>query len=364
MSRVKSLDGFRGVAILLVLAAHLFGGVAPQFHPFASWTSTWVVGGGFVGVQMFFVLSGYLITGILLRELDARGGLNLIRFWGRRIRRLYPALVAVTAFFAGYVLLARSAVWMSPETHIVAVGTPTVADARGQVLGALTYTTNLHVFAPWGWLGHFWSLAVEEQFYLVWPVVLLAAWTIARRSAVLAIAVVGIVVTVVARHTAGLSAEDVYEGLRWDALLLGCAVAVVVPRPVRFRGQAVIGIAGFAVLAVFTVRSFDGAPESYTVAALASGAALVAAFRWSWLAHPVLRYFGRISYSLYLWHVLILRFAWPGFVSLPVSIAAADLSYRYIERRFWTPHTETAQGSGPAVESGDIGREHGAVSTA
>jgi len=338
MGRVKSLDGFRGIAIVLVVAAHLFGGVIPQNRPFASWTRGWVAGGGFVGVQMFFVLSGYLITGILLRELDSRGALNLLGFWFRRIRRLYPALLAVVFVYAGYAFLVQHTIGGSLGRHTIVIGAPTLNDARAEVLNTLTYTMNLQLFGPGGWLGHTWSLAVEEQFYLLWPIVLLAGWLIARRPAILAFAATGIILTIVGRQTTGMSPDRVYEVLRWDALLLGCALAVIVPRPIRFRGQNLLGIVGLAVIILYSARQFDFAPQSYTIVAAGAGAALVAALRWNWLAHPLLRYFGRISYSLYLWHVLLLRFAWPGPVSFVVSIAAADLSYRYVERRFWTPH--------------------------
>jgi peptidoglycan/LPS O-acetylase OafA/YrhL len=337
--RVKSLDGFRGIAVLLVLASHLLGGVEPNVRPFASWTSDWLPGGGFVGVQMFFVLSGYLITGILLRELSS-GGIALQRFWIRRIRRLYPALLVLVAAYLAYALVVRGTAGTPLGRHTIVFGAPGVRDAVRQAFNALTYTMNFHAFGPWGWLDHTWSLAVEEQFYLLWPLTMLLAWRVARRAGIVGIATIGIIATAAARQLAVLSPADTYELLRWDALLLGSALAVVVPRPIRFRGQTAIGVAGLAVLGSYSLRTFDFAPQSYTIVAGASAAVMLASLSWKWIAHDVLRYFGRISYSLYLWHVFLLRFAWPGPVSLVASVLLADFSYRYIELRFWTPHPE------------------------
>ena len=340
--RVKGLDGYRGIAVLLVLASHLLGGVEPNVRPFASWTRGWLPGGGLVGVQMFFVLSGYLITGILLRQLSA-GGIELRRFWTRRIRRLYPALLVLVAAYVAYAFVVRGAAGHQLGPHLTVSGAPPLDDALRQALNALTYTTNLHAFAPWGWLDHTWSLAVEEQFYLLWPLAMLGAWKVARRAGIVWIATFGIIATIAARQLGVLNPSDTYELLRWDALLLGSMLAVLVPRPIRFRGQAAMGIAGVAVLAFYSLRTVDFAPQSYTVIAAAGAAVMLASTRWHWVEHRVLRYFGRISYSLYLWHVFLLRFAWPGPVTLVVSIGLAELSYRYVELRFWTPHDPAPQ---------------------
>jgi peptidoglycan/LPS O-acetylase OafA/YrhL len=337
--RVKSLDGFRGIAVLLVLTSHLLDGVAPNVRPFASSTRGWLPGGGFVGVQMFFVLSGYLITGILLRELSG-GGFDLQRFWTRRIRRLYPALLVVVATYLAYALLVRGSAGTQVGRHAIVFGAPGLNAAVRQALNALTYTMNFHVFGPWGWLDHAWSLAVEEQFYLAWPLIMIGAWAVARRRGIVCVATFGIAATIVARQLSVMSPANAYEQLRWDALLLGCVMAVVVPRPIRFRGQTALGVAGLAVLVFYSLRTFDFAPQSYTIVAAASAGVMLASMSWNWIAHPALRYFGRISYSLYLWHVFLLRFAWPGPVTLVASIVLAELSYRYIELRFWTPHHE------------------------
>jgi len=150
------LDGLRGVAVALVIAAHACTGVFPSHRPLAEGV---LRGGGIVGVQLFFVLSGFLITRLLLEELDASGSIRLGAFYGRRVRRLLPALVALCVI---YVAVA----WIAGRPN---------SPAAGSAITALLYVEN---FARWvpidqdGWLGHTWSLAVEEQFYLAWPALL------------------------------------------------------------------------------------------------------------------------------------------------------------------------------------------------
>ncbi|HEX4324911.1 MAG TPA: acyltransferase [Gaiellaceae bacterium] len=354
--RVKSLDGFRGIAVLLVFASHVFGGVEPSPRPFASWTRGWLPGGGFVGVQMFFVLSGYLITGILLRELSCGGGVRVGRFWIRRMRRLYPALLAIVAASLLAALILQSTAHTAFGAHPTVLDTLSVPNTVRDALNALTYTTNLHPFTSWGWLDHTWSLAVEEQFYVLWPLTMLAGWRIGRHAGIVGIAAIGIIATIAARQLSVMSPASTYELLRWDALLLGSVLAVLVPRPPRFRGQAALGVAGLTVLGIYSLRTFDFAPQSYTIVAAASAAVMLACVSWKWIAHPILRYFGRISYSLYLWHVFMLHFGWPGPVSLVASVVLADLSYRHIERRFWTPHPEPEPESEPLLASSEGAR--------
>ena len=128
-----------------------------------------------------------------------------------------------------------------------------------------------------------------------------------------------------------------YTGLRWDALLLGCLLAIV---PVRLRGRPalVVGVTSVACLAVICVREPDPIPvHFFTVATVACGAVLVLAFDQKWLANPVLRHFGMISYGLYLWHGVFLRYGlWPP-LALALSIGAAEISYFVVERPFLRP---------------------------
>ena len=159
--RLPGLDGLRALAIVLVLAYHLFPGLAP---------------GGFLGVDVFLVVSGYLITTLLLEEHGRSGRIGLRRFWVRRARRLLPALVLVIAVSAGLAAL---------------IGGDVLVGIGWQLVGALTFSYNWLSIATGAdyltqtspeLLRHLWSLAVEEQFYLLWPLVLLALLAIPRSS--------------------------------------------------------------------------------------------------------------------------------------------------------------------------------------
>jgi peptidoglycan/LPS O-acetylase OafA/YrhL len=323
MRRIPELDGLRGVAVLLVFSAHLLGGAFPANRPFAKITARgW--GGGFVGVQLFFVLSGFLITSILLRERDDDGTVSLRKFYGRRARRLLPALVLVCTAYATYALL-------------VLHGSE-VRAAFGSIAYALTYTTNLKPLLSSlpdsHWLSHTWSLAIEEQFYLVWPVCFLLAMHRWGRNGVALVALAGAMTTVVARSVMWHGPESyqlVYERLRWDALLIGCLLAA---HPIRVRRE-LVWIAG-AYLLYFACFPPPGLQPiySYATTALASGALVIGCRDLKFLRNRTLVWFGLISYGLYLWHVMVMRLGYPGPVSLVLSIAIAQLSYVLVERRF------------------------------
>jgi peptidoglycan/LPS O-acetylase OafA/YrhL len=345
MKRVPQLDGVRGLAILLVVTSHMAGGVSPDNRPFFSFVE-WDSGGGFIGVQLFFVLSGFLITSILVREWEDRGAISMRGFYARRVRRLVPALVVICAFYCAY---------------LVALDRGAVRRGLGSIFHALTYTTNLDWLLPVpqnGWLRHTWSLAVEEQFYIVWPMLLLLAIALGVkrvggpseseaaapphqrvRSAEQAIAItaaVGIALTVTLQVAApylfrdAVAADLRYNVLRWDALLAGCLLAVYPIRVPRVLGW-------FAVASIAFVFAWlpPGRPLwAYSLSTVASFLLIARAQQMNWLANPLLRHLGAISYGLYLWHVLVLRFALPGPVSLVLSIGAAELSFWFVERRF------------------------------
>lgn len=332
MERRLELDGLRGVAILLVVFAHVTGGVWPSQRGLAPWLGS---DGGVAGVQLFFVLSGYLITGVLLR----RGG--LVRFYRRRWRRLFPTLVVVTLV---------AVVWSG--------------DAAGG-LRALTYTENIpavmRVTEEWGGqaqlrdvLGHTWSLAVEEQFYLAWPLLLLIS---GRHAAKLAAA--GVVLTWTLQHSVGWSEHAVYVGLRWDAVLAGCLLALVPWRP-----SAGWFAAGGVVLWAYTLGLVDAGRSDYMVLSLASVAVVASAhcirqLEAGWLVHV-----GRISYALYLWHVLVMRLDWTTLVTFPLSLLAAEATYLLVDRRAQLPDPEPVDRSrvGPVrldvPAHTDVGRGH------
>jgi peptidoglycan/LPS O-acetylase OafA/YrhL len=320
---MPALDGLRGLAVLAVVGYHL--GVPGT-------------AGGYLGVDLFFVLSGFLITGILVGEPAGAGSLALRRFWGRRARRLLPALllllVAVAAAAAAGLL----------------VGVPDLGALRADALATLGYVANWHqllagqsyfarLAAP-SPLAHTWSLAIEEQFYVVWPLVVAAAlWALARRHDrdsptrrhLPALATAAAAVTSaawmgwLAAH--GASADRVYYGTDTRAfeLLAGSALAFVLAgraRPGR-TGRAVLHTAAGAglgaVVAFVTVVGSGavtaGAPPSRWMfeggMALFAAAAVFVVAGAGWTnSGPVavllrvapLRVLGRVSYALYLWH--------------------------------------------------------------
>ncbi|MTA29006.1 MAG: acyltransferase family protein, partial [Actinobacteria bacterium] len=212
---LPGIDGLRALSVLVVVAFH-----------------TGLIEGGWIGVDVFFAISGFLITGLLVAEHERTGNVGLGAFWGRRFRRLIPAL---------FVLLALI---------VVLVRLDQIAVASRDVWGALTYSTNwVHVFGGASYwdrfstpdpLRHLWSLAIEEQFYVVWPVV---AWFVLRRRNARTLGVVASVGAVVSGVVqivginAGLSVDRVYQGTdtRAVAFLLGAALASRGWPPVRTR---------------------------------------------------------------------------------------------------------------------------------
>lgn len=295
--RRPELDGLRGVAILLVVFGHATAGVWPSYRGLAPSLGSL---GGLAGVQLFFVLSGYLITGVLLR------GPSLLDFYRRRVRRLYPTLIVVTL---------AALVW--------------TGDAAG-ALRALTYTENVTVLPAGGTaLSHTWSLAVEEQFYLAWPALLL----LTRKHAAKVCGAL-ILATWVAQHYAGWSEHAVYVGLRWDAVLAGCLLALA-PRKASKRWLA----AGGAVLAAITL-GLDLGVWQYMVATLAAVAVVASAGSVRWLRTRWLVHVGHISYALYLWHVLVMRLDAPILITLPLALVLAEFTYRFVDRQAQSSHPE------------------------
>ena len=323
---VPGLDGIRALAVLAVLAYH-FG--VPH------------VGGGLLGVSVFFTLSGFLITGILISSWEATGGLELGRFYRHRARRLLPALAVVLLA----VLL------------VAAVAQPdTLGQRLRETAGATFYVSNwttiasgtsyFDYFAGPQPLEHLWSLAIEEQFYLVWPVLLLILLRLGRgrrRTAIggtAALAAASFVwMSLVA--TPGLDHTRVYEGTdtRAGELLVGALLALVYTRARRQRlaagwrragvevsGVAALVVIGFLVTATsaYSMSLYRG---SLLLLALAT-AVLIAAVvtpgtTVGWLlGRQPLRWLGERSYGIYLWHMPVVAFT-PQSLVRPFSVPLA-----------------------------------------
>jgi peptidoglycan/LPS O-acetylase OafA/YrhL len=310
------LDGIRGLAILLVLAQHI------------NLPSSTLA--GLVGVNLFFVLSGYLITSLLVSEQDNRGSINLRRFYERRIRRLVPALVAVLlATGALMAIQGRLAGYIGPA----AVSFFYVSD----IAKAIGYDL--------GYVGHTWSLAMEEQFYLLWPALLIFA----PRKWLAPLAVIGIIGAVALQLL--LVPDNVLAhfrpDVRADAILWGCLIALVPVAVPRWAAVA-SGIALLVVSFTFVWPYAIGLSSVLSAAFIAGAASLAPVLS----ARPLVR-IGQISYGMYLWHAIpvgmfeqqtlagnVLAMA----AVVAITIGLALLSERWIERPFRRPRQEPVSG--------------------
>lgn len=327
-----ALDGIRAVAVLAVIAYHLGYRWAP---------------GGFLGVDVFFVLSGYLITSLLLAEHAASGGISLLEFWLRRARRLLPALFVMLTVVAVGIGLTASPFEMPLR--------------REDLIWTIFYGSNWHFvqsgqdyFAQYGSvspLRHTWSLAIEEQFYVVWPLLVTAAlWFGRGRPFVLAIlCIAGIAVSVAAMAILfdPLDPSRAYYGTdaRMHQLLVGSLLAVLMRQRQRLerfarlrRLAAVVGaIAALLLLASFAmVGDHDSAYyRGFSVLLSITTAALVLAVELD-PRQPVARllsmgpvaWIGKISYGLYLWHwpvILAITSAPPALNGLPGTSTGVSL---------------------------------------
>jgi peptidoglycan/LPS O-acetylase OafA/YrhL len=358
------LDGLRALAVIAVLLYH----ADLPFLP-----------GGFLGVEVFFVISGYLITALLLAEWDKSSSIGLMGFWLRRARRLLPALYVLVV-----VCLAFAVVFLPGE----------VARLRGDAIAAFGYVTNWYlIFGDVSYfeavgrpslLQHLWSLAVEEQFYLIWPPVLALGLSLGatrlRRRRMLIVTLFGAAASAVAMgllYDPGVDPSRIYYGTdtRATGLLLGAALAFLwVPRPSadgrdlrrklgssRFRRRwgwtaplvlEVLGFVALGVLVWLCLRLGEFEPFLYkggfvlvgiataaTIMAVVSPYTLIGA---RLLGSAPLRWIGVRSYGIYLWHWPVFMVTRPDLdvpfdglrllaLRLIATVVLADLSYRFVE---------------------------------
>jgi peptidoglycan/LPS O-acetylase OafA/YrhL len=318
-ARLESLDGLRAISALMVYLVH-------------GWQDVFF--GGFLGVEVFFVLSGYLITWLLIGEYRKTGTIRLGAFYTRRALRLFPALVVVAA---------------------VAVVCGIIDNVGKPIDGffAVTYLYDIYgaVSPHASALDHTWSLAVEEQFYLFWPALLIFGlsrrWPM--RAVTLGLAAFGLLLVIWQRDAEHL---QILPFTHLPQLAAGILIAMTVrtdqgrERVRRFSGRIPTLIA-FAIIAVATLRARVDWWWVYPLAALVcmvpvahlvthAGSGVSRA-----LSHPWLVWLGQRSYGFYLWHFVILvtfqhhmHFGIAMALGFPVTLVATELSWRYVESPF------------------------------
>lgn len=329
-SHLPALDGVRAVAVFVVMSSHSAVATIP----------------GDLGVSGFFVLSGFLITWLLLREHDRAGSVSLRRFYARRTLRIFPAY---------YVFLALSFV------ADAILGTPWTLGLGAAALFYLMNYYNAFLGHPGTSIAHTWSLAVEEQFYLFWPwlfrrVVPFGRRALARTLAMLALGVMAwrcLLFLVL-----GASEAYVYNAFdtRFDNLAVGCLLAVLLadagPRRFaeRFGRSAWMPVPTLALLWISRTSGADWHyGPGFTIDAVLLAILLVQLMQladtpaWRWLDHPTIRYLGRISYPMYLWHgwglsaarhVDVLPKEARFVLGVLLTIGVASASYALIEKPF------------------------------
>lgn len=344
---ITGLDGIRAIAVIMVLAYHL------KLALFKS---------GFLGVTVFFVLSGYLITGILISEVEEEGTIDLKNFWLRRIRRLVPAVMSMAVVI----------IFVSAVVNRI-IFTKGCKDFLASVLGfnnwwqifnKVSYFEAAGVPSPFT---HCWSLAIETQFYLIYPLILLGIYKLvksrgegrAKRGLLFAgvtllLALISVILMIVL-FDPQQDASRVYYGTdtRAFSLLFGALLAILweyrmVPRRLSASVNMVLGSVSFVVLLVMTIAingssnfwyrggQFVGTILTVLVIYTVSG-------RKTWLSrflsNPVLKWIGDRSYSIYLWHYPIILLIskgikaswWITLIEIVLSVVLAELSYRFIE---------------------------------
>jgi peptidoglycan/LPS O-acetylase OafA/YrhL len=355
---LPALNGLRGIAVLGVVAYHLQLG----------WAS-----GGYLGVDLFFVLSGFLISTLLLEEWTGSGRINLAAFWARRAKRLLPALFLVVAALALYLIF--NAIFGGPGAN----GLVDLSGLRGDAIWTLLYANNWHlIYAHQSYFAQFstpspfqhtWSLAIEEQFYLVWPLVLLLLFRLARsawrRTGMIISITLGVLsaALMAVLFDPNVDPSRIYYGTdtRLFDLMAGATLAFVAasrPQPGRKSRRMLhrTGPLAAIALAVFwvTAGTPGGLPRNFMfeggflvcaglAALVVADARLVQPGRFArMLAARPLHFLGTISYGIYLWHWPVIVYVnaqrtglsqWPlDLLRVGLTLALSTASYYLVER--------------------------------
>lgn len=310
------IEGLRGIAVLLVL---LFHASIPGFN------------GGFVGVDIFFVISGYLITGMLFREYETTGKISLRNFYARRVRRLLPASALVLV-----VTLIASIIFLPPiSLPSVAIDISAAALYVSNIVFAFRATDYFAAGSAPSPILHFWSLGVEEQFYLFWPAIFLLVAYGARKLRVrigIAIAVIGVLSFAFATYLVTRAGPWAFFSLptrAWELALGGILAAFgakLSKMPhwlaicLGWLGLSAVIYSGLVIKATAPFPAWPALAPTVGAAFLIAGGSRVSKFSpVAFLGTALPQFLGRISYSLYLWHwpLLVIPLAWKG---LPLTI--------------------------------------------
>jgi peptidoglycan/LPS O-acetylase OafA/YrhL len=350
-TRAPALDGMRAVLVLLVIAYHLW---SAGHH--------WPGDPGSLGVTGFFALSGYLITGLLIREHAATGRVHMAYFYARRALRLLPALCFLLGVWLLVVILFPHAQFVSTVPSATSPGNPVSWITGFESVGAaLLYVTNLlniephwHLWYGYSPLGHLWTLAVEEQFYVIWAPVMILLLRLRRHTAILVAAAIALFALLDPIFWSSSSMNRVYFGTdtRSAALFCGALCAFIgstgawrVLRRATWApafGAAILVLCGWACFAL----GHEGDRATWNAGlivgsiACALGVVFVAerphAAAGRFLSSPTLVAIGKRSYALYLWSYVLNTWLrdtgfFETFLVISMSFLAAEISYRLVE---------------------------------